>query len=88
MYTTNASRGLPRHRSRHLTERYTRWAMRGVIAVLVIALLWLVLAFHLNGQWMFALLFLLLGGSLGVAIAILSIIGLVASGVIASRRRT
>lgn len=66
MYTTNASRGLPRHRSRHLTERYTRWAMRGVIAVLVIALLWLVLAFHLNGQWMFALLFLLLGGSLGV----------------------
>ena len=59
MYTTNASRGLPRHRSRHLTERYTRWAMRGVIAVLVIALLWLVLAFHLNGQWMFALLFLL-----------------------------
>ena len=57
MYTTNASRGLPRHRSRHLTERYTRWAMRGVIAVLVIALLWLVLAFHLNGQWMFALLF-------------------------------
>ena len=29
-----------------------------------------------------------IGGSLGVAIAILSIIGLVASGVIASRRRT
>lgn len=66
MYTTNASRGLPRHRSRHLAERYTRWALRGVIAALVIALLWLVLAFHLNGQWMFALLFLLLGGSLGV----------------------
>lgn len=66
MYTTNASRGLPRHRSRHLAERYTRWALRGTIAVMVIALLWLVLAFHLNGQWMFALLFLVLGTSLGV----------------------
>lgn len=66
MYTTNASRGLPRHRSRHFTERYTRWAMRGVIALMLIALFWLVLAFHLNGQWMFALLFLVLGGSLGV----------------------
>lgn len=66
MYTTNASRGLPRHRSRHLSERYTRWALRCVIAVLVIALLWLVMAFHLNGQWMFALLFLVLGGSLAV----------------------
>ncbi|WKD29867.1 maltose ABC transporter permease MalF [Halomonas sp. KG2] len=66
MYTTNASRGLPRHRSRHLTERYTRWALRCIIATLVIALLWLVVAFHLNGQWMFALLFLVLGASLGV----------------------
>lgn len=66
MYTTNASRGLPRHRSRHLTERYTRWALRCIIATLVIALLWLVVAFHLNGQWMFALLFLVLGTSLGV----------------------
>ena len=66
MYTTNASRGLPRHRSRHLSERYTRWALRCVIAVVVIALLWLVIAFHLNGQWMFALLFLVLGGSLAV----------------------
>ncbi|MFC7367307.1 maltose ABC transporter permease MalF [Vreelandella zhaodongensis] len=66
MYTTNASRGLPRHRSRHLTERYTRWALRCAIAFMVIALLWLVLAFHLNGQWMFALLFLVLGASLGV----------------------
>lgn len=66
MYTTNASRGLPRHRSRHHTERYTRWALRCVIATLVIALLWLVMAFHLNGQWMFALLFLVLGGSLAV----------------------
>lgn len=66
MYTTNASRGLPRHRSRHLAERYTRWTLRCLIAVLVIALLWLVLAFHLNGQWMFALLFSVLGGSLAV----------------------
>ena len=65
MYTTNASRGLPRHRSRHLTERYTRWALRCIIATLI-ALLWLVVAFHLNGQWMFALLFLVLGASLGV----------------------
>ena len=66
MYTTNASRGLPRHRSRHVAERYTRWAMRGLMAALVLALMWLVLAFHLNGQWMFALLFLVLGASLAV----------------------
>ncbi|EWH00424.1 maltose ABC transporter permease MalF [Halomonas sp. BC04] len=66
MYTTNASRGLPRHRSRHVAERYTRWAMRGLVAALVLTLMWLVLAFHLNGQWMFALLFLVLGASLAV----------------------
>ncbi|MDI5935393.1 maltose ABC transporter permease MalF [Halomonas kalidii] len=66
MYTTNASRGLPRHRSRHLGERYTRWALRALVATLVLALLWLVLAFHLNGQWMFALLFLVLGASMAV----------------------
>jgi len=66
MFTTNASRGLPRHRSRHLTERYTRWALRSVIGLIVLALLWLVMAFYLHGQWMFALLFLLLGASLGI----------------------
>jgi maltose/maltodextrin transport system permease protein len=66
MYTTNASRGLPRHRSRHPTERYSRWAGRALIATLVIALMWLVLAFHLNGQWMFALLFLVLGTAMAV----------------------
>ncbi|QTF91940.1 maltose ABC transporter permease MalF [Halomonas sp. BM-2019] len=66
MYTTNASRGLPRHRSRHPTERYARWAGRTLIAALVIALMWLVLAFHLNGQWMFALLFLVLGSAFAV----------------------
>ncbi|MDN3521775.1 maltose ABC transporter permease MalF [Halomonas ramblicola] len=66
MYTTNASRGLPRHRSRHLGERYSRWAARALVAALVISLMWLVLAFHLNGQWMFALLFLVLGASLAV----------------------
>ncbi|MBF8222785.1 maltose ABC transporter permease MalF [Halomonas sp. 328] len=66
MYTTNASRGLPRHRSRHPTERYGRWAGRALVATLVVSLLWLVLAFHLNGQWMFALLFLVLGSSLAV----------------------
>ncbi|GAA0564710.1 maltose ABC transporter permease MalF [Halomonas salifodinae] len=66
MYTTNASRGLPRHRSRYPTERYTRWAGRALMAAIVIALMWLVLAFHLNGQWMFALLFLVLGASLAI----------------------
>ncbi|NIC36727.1 maltose ABC transporter permease MalF [Halomonas desiderata] len=66
MYTTNASRGLPRHRSRYPAERYTRWALRGLVAALVLALLWLVLAFHLNGQPIFALLFLVLGAALGV----------------------
>lgn len=66
MYTTNASRGLPRHRSRYPAERYTRWALRGLVAALVLALLWLVLAFHLNGQPIFALLFLVLGTALGV----------------------
>ncbi|PXY00283.1 maltose ABC transporter permease MalF [Halomonas sp. LBP4] len=66
MYITNASRGLPRHRSRHLGERYSRWAARALVAALVISLMWLVLAFHLNGQWMFALLFLVLGASLAV----------------------
>ncbi|PMR68409.1 maltose ABC transporter permease MalF [Halomonas heilongjiangensis] len=66
MYTTNAARGLPRHRSRYPAERYTRWALRALVATLVLALLWLVLAFHLNGQWMFALLFLVLGASMAV----------------------
>ncbi|MFQ3788910.1 maltose ABC transporter permease MalF [Halomonas sp. A29] len=66
MYTTNASRGLPRHRSRYPSERYTRWALRGLVAALVLALLWLVLAFHLNGQPIFAMLFLVLGAALGV----------------------
>ncbi|GHE21560.1 maltose ABC transporter permease MalF [Halomonas urumqiensis] len=66
MYTTNASRGLPRHRSRHLRERYTRWAARALVAALVLALMWLVIAFHLNGQWMFSLLFLVLGSALAV----------------------
>ncbi|MFC3282902.1 maltose ABC transporter permease MalF [Litchfieldella rifensis] len=66
MYTTNASRGLPRHRSRYLAERYTRWAMRALMAVLVLSTLWLVVAFHLRGQWMFALLFLVLGASLAI----------------------
>jgi maltose/maltodextrin transport system permease protein len=33
---------------------------------LVVSLLWLVVAFHLRGQWMFALLFLVLGASLAV----------------------
>ncbi|MCE8033786.1 maltose ABC transporter permease MalF [Billgrantia tianxiuensis] len=66
MYTTNASRGLPRHRSRYPAERYTRWALRGLVAALVLALLWLVLAFHLHGQPIFALLFLVLGAALGV----------------------
>ncbi len=66
MYTTNASRGLPRHRSRYPAERYTRWALRGLVAALVLALLWLVLAFHLNGQPIFAVLFLVLGAALGV----------------------
>ncbi|QTP56293.1 maltose ABC transporter permease MalF [Billgrantia sulfidoxydans] len=66
MYTTNASRGLPRHRSRYPAERYTRWALRGLVAVLVLALLWLVLAFHLHGQPIFALLFLVLGAALGI----------------------
>ncbi|MFY0989724.1 maltose ABC transporter permease MalF [Halomonas sp. C05BenzN] len=66
MYTTNAARGLPRHRSRHPTERYTRWAGRALVATLVLAMLWLVLAFHLNGQWMFALLFLVLGTAMAV----------------------
>ncbi|WP_111413496.1 maltose ABC transporter permease MalF [Billgrantia lactosivorans] len=65
MYTTNASRGLPRHRSRYPAERYTRWALRGLVAALVLALLWLVLAFHLNGQPIFAMLFLVLGAALG-----------------------
>lgn len=66
MYTTNASRGLPRHRSRHLGERYARWAARALVAALVVGLMWLVVAFHLNGQWMFALLFLVLGAALAV----------------------
>ncbi|MDR5874692.1 maltose ABC transporter permease MalF [Vreelandella gomseomensis] len=66
MFTTNASRGLPRHRSRHVTERYTRWAMRSVTGLIVLALLWLVMAFYLHGQWVFALLFLVLGASLGI----------------------
>jgi maltose/maltodextrin transport system permease protein len=66
MFTTNASRGLPRHRSRYPTERYTRWAMRALIGLIVLAALWLVLAFHLNGQPIFALLFLVLGAALGV----------------------
>ncbi|WP_438887180.1 hypothetical protein, partial [Bacillus cereus group sp. Bce037] len=48
------------------TERYGRWAGRALVATLVVSLLWLVLAFHLNGQWMFALLFLVLGSSLAV----------------------
>ncbi|XKE44771.1 maltose ABC transporter permease MalF [Halomonas organivorans] len=66
MFATNASRGLPRHRSRYPAERYTRWAMRGLVGGLVVALLWLVVAFHLRGQWMFALLFLVLGAGLAV----------------------
>ncbi|TFH86941.1 maltose ABC transporter permease MalF [Billgrantia azerbaijanica] len=66
MYTTNASRGLPRHRSRYPAERYTRWALRALTAALVLATLWLVVAFHLRGQWMFALLFLVLGASLAI----------------------
>ncbi|EPC01845.1 maltose transporter membrane protein [Litchfieldella anticariensis FP35 = DSM 16096] len=66
MYTTNASRGLPRHRSRYPAERYTRWTMRALMAVLVLSTLWLVVAFHLRGQWMFALLFLVLGASLAI----------------------
>lgn len=57
--------GLPRHRSRYPAERYTRWALRGLVAALVLALLWLVLAFHLNGQPIFAMLFLVLGAGLG-----------------------
>nr|WP_269476091.1 maltose ABC transporter permease MalF [Halomonas sp. MCCC 1A13316] len=36
------------------------------MAALVLALLWLVLAFHLNGQPIFALLFLVFGAALGV----------------------
>ncbi|NWN83319.1 MAG: maltose ABC transporter permease MalF [Halomonas sp.] len=66
MFTTNASRGLPRHRSRSLAERYRRWISRALVAALVVSLLWLVVAFHLRGQWMFALLFLVLGASLAV----------------------
>ncbi|MDT8894508.1 maltose ABC transporter permease MalF [Halomonas sp. I1] len=66
MFTTNASRGLPRHRSRSIAERYRRWVSRALVAVLVVSLLWLVVAFHLRGQWMFALLFLVLGASLAV----------------------
>lgn len=66
MYTTNASRGLPRHRSRYPAERYTRWALRALTVALVFATLWLVVAFHLRGQWMFALLFLVLGTSLAI----------------------
>ena len=66
MFTTNASRGLPRHRSRHVAERYSRWAMRSLIGLMVLALLWLVMAFYMHGQWVFALLFLVLGTSLGV----------------------
>ncbi|MBB3139437.1 maltose ABC transporter permease MalF [Halomonas organivorans] len=66
MYTANASRGLPRHRSRYPAERYTRWALRALTASLVLATLWLVVAFHLRGQWMFALLFLVLGASLAI----------------------
>ena len=37
-----------------------------LVAALVVSLLWLVVAFHLRGQWMFALLFLVLGASLAV----------------------
>ncbi|MDF9434194.1 maltose ABC transporter permease MalF [Chromohalobacter israelensis] len=66
MYTTNASRGLPRHRSRHTGERYSRWAMRALMALLTLALLWLVVGFYLNGQWMFALLFLVLDAALAI----------------------
>ncbi|MDX5378174.1 MAG: maltose ABC transporter permease MalF [Halomonas sp.] len=66
MYTTNASRGLPRHRSRYPAERYSRWALRALVALVVLATLWLVLAFHLHGQPIFALLFLMLGAALGV----------------------
>ncbi|RTQ99903.1 maltose ABC transporter permease MalF [Halomonas nitroreducens] len=61
-----ASRGLPRHRSRYPAERYTRWMLRALTALLVLATLWLVMAFHLRGQWMFALLFLVLGASLAI----------------------
>ncbi len=50
MFTTNASRGLPRHRSRSLAERYRRWISRALVAALVVSLLWLVVAFHLRGQ--------------------------------------
>ncbi len=66
MYTTNASRGLPRHRSRYPAERYTRWALRTLTVLLVLATLWLVVAFHLRGQWMFALLLLVLGAFLAI----------------------
>lgn len=66
MYTTNASRGLPRHRSRRLRERYTRWALRTFMALLVLALMWLVVGFYANGQWMFALLFLVLDTALAI----------------------
>ena len=66
MYTTNATRGLPRHRSRDLRERYSRWTMRALLVVLILATLWLVAAFHLQGQWMFALLFLVLGTSFAI----------------------
>ncbi len=34
--------------------------------LMVLALLWLVMAFYMHGQWVFALLFLVLGTSLGV----------------------
>ncbi|MDI5891024.1 maltose ABC transporter permease MalF [Halomonas rhizosphaerae] len=66
MFVTNASRGLPRHRSRYPAERYTRWALRALTVLLVLATLWLVVAFHLRGQWMFSLLFLVLGASLAI----------------------
>jgi maltose/maltodextrin transport system permease protein len=66
MFVTNASRGLPRHRSRAPAERYRRWAMRALTALLVLGTLWLVVAFQLRGQWMFSLLFLVLGASLAI----------------------
>ncbi|SEO66567.1 maltose ABC transporter permease MalF [Aquisalimonas asiatica] len=51
--------------SDHL-DRAKRWLQGGLFAALVISLLWLVVAFHAQGEWPFALLFLTLAASLTV----------------------